>query len=45
MVEVLFLGIRPCRWTADGRPAAQNIKVAVEEIAMLACSKAGDCET
>lgn len=45
MVEVCFIGIRPSRWTADGRSAAQNLKVAVEEILMLACSTVGDCET
>lgn len=44
MVEVCVLGIRPSRWTADGRSAAQNLKVAVEEIVMLAC-KMGDCDT
>lgn len=45
MVEVCFLGIRPSRWAADGRSAAQNSKVAVEEIVMFACSMVGDCET
>lgn len=45
MVEVCVLGIRPSRWTADGRSAAQNLKMAVEEIVMLACRTVGDCDT
>lgn len=45
MVEVCFLGIKPSRWTADGRSAAQNLKVAVEEIVMFTCNMVGDCET
>lgn len=41
MVEDCVLGIRPSRWTADGSSAAQNLKVAVEEIVMPACSTVG----
>lgn len=37
MVEVCVFDVRASRWAADGRAAAQNLIVAVEEITMLVC--------
>lgn len=41
MVEVCILDVRASRWAADGRSAALNLIVAVEEIVMLARSMVG----
>ena len=41
MVEVCILDVTASRWAADGRSAALNLIVAVEETVMLACSMVG----
>jgi len=41
MAEVCILDVRASRWAADGRSAALNLILAVEEIVRLACSMVG----
>lgn len=38
MVEVCVLDVKASRWAADGRSAALNLILGVEEIVMITCN-------